>query len=356
MTHDTRSARPRNPAITEQRRSVEVATTALEAQSGAATVRWFEVTSHAEHQRLDNFLLSRLKGLPRSHLYRLIRKGEIRINKKRCKPDTRLETGDMIRVAPLRLSADKPAVPGRSLQRLLSESILFQDETLMVLNKPAGVSVHAGTGAAVGIIEALRHIAGPDSYRELVHRLDKETSGCLLIACHGKSLKTLQDAFRQQQVKKAYLAITHGHWPDHCRQVDVPLLRRSSNNDEAIVKVDAEGKPALTRFERLGVGEQVSLVLASPVTGRTHQIRVHCQYAGHPLVGDSRYTSDVYGASLSQVRQLQLHAAGLGFAHPVSGQWMSFTAPLRQEMQDLATAQVLQVPAVDARWVRAGEP
>lgn len=310
-------------------------------------MRWFEVSSHAEDQRLDNFLLGRLKGLPRSHLYRLIRKGEIRINKKRCKPDTRLQTGDMIRVAPLRLSEEKPLVPGRSLQRLLADAILYQDDTLMILNKPAGVPVHAGSGTAVGIIEALRHMAGPDGYRELVHRLDKDTSGCLLIACHGKALKSLQDNFRRQEVSKNYLALAHGQWPDSCREVNVALQRSQSGGDEAIVKVDPAGKPALTHFQRLATGTAVSLVRASPVTGRTHQIRVHCQYAGHPIVGDTRYTLDRYDAALRHVRQLQLHASGLAFRHPQTGDRVVFNAPLRSEMREVLIGQGIDPAAAE---------
>lgn len=343
------SESPAQPARAEPRANQASAST-----HDAPAVRWFEVTPHAEGQRLDNFLLSRLKGLPRSHLYRVIRKGEVRINKKRCKPDTRLEVGDMIRVAPLRLAAERPTVPGQSLQRLLSESILFQDDSVLVLNKPAGVSVHAGTGAPVGIIEALRHMAGPGGYRELVHRLDKETSGCLLVACHGQSLKLLQDAFRRQEVRKVYLAITHGHWPASCREVDAALIKWQPNNEEAVVKVDADGKAALTRFECLSVGQQTSLVRASPVTGRTHQIRVHSQYAGHPLVGDTRYTLDRYDGVLPRIRQLQLHAAGLGFRHPVSGQWMSQTSPLRDQMQQLAGREGLVVPQFDPAWLAPG--
>lgn len=359
MSNQSRSSRsrPRHPAgaVEQPHSAAQDGQPETAPPGGAPAVRWFEVTAHAEGQRLDNFLLSRLKGLPRSHLYRVIRKGEVRINKKRCKPDSRLEAGDLIRVAPLRLAEERPSVPGRSLQRLLSESILFQDDTLMVLNKPAGVAVHAGSGAAVGIIEALRHMAGPDGYRELVHRLDKETSGCLLIACHGQSLKLLQNAFRRQEVRKTYLAITHGHWPASCREVDVPLMKWQPTNEEAIVKVDLNGKAALTRFECLSVGQQTSLVRASPVTGRTHQIRVHSQHAGHPLVGDSRYTLDSYDHALPNIRKLQLHAAGLGFRHPVTGTWMSPVSPLRAEMQDLAIREGLAVPAIDPEWLAPGD-
>lgn len=307
-------------------------------------VRWFEVSAHAEEQRLDNFLLSRLKGLPRSHLYRLIRKGEVRVNKKRCKPDTRLAAGDMIRVAPVRLTAEQRAVPGQSLQRLLRKSVLYQDDALLVLNKPAGVPVHAGSGTSVGIIEALRFMAGPDGYRELVHRLDKETSGCLLVACHGKALKQLQNSFRHQEVGKSYLAIVHGHWPASCREVRAPLMKSQPTDAEAVVTVDPSGKPALTRFALLGTGPRCSLILARPVTGRTHQIRVHSQYAGHPLVGDDRYTLDSFATQLSDIRQLQLHAAGLDFPHPDTGRRLAVSCPLRDEMLQVASREGLSVP------------
>ncbi|KKO10511.1 hypothetical protein LCGC14_0019900 [marine sediment metagenome] len=294
-----------------------------------------DVSEHADGQRLDNFLLSRLKGLPKSHLYRLIRKGEVRINKKRCKPDSRLVTGDVVRVAPLRLSEQEPAArPGASLVQLLRDSVLYEDEHLMAINKPAGLAVHAGSGLRLGLIEALRAMAGEGDFRELVHRLDKDTSGCILIAKNGKVLKLLQADLKQKVMEKTYQALVHGVWPDALDEVKVALQKNQPHAGERIVTVQADGKAALTRFRRLQVFATASLIEAMPVTGRTHQIRVHCQYAGHPIIGDTKYTFD-RRHDFASVRHLNLHAAQLCFRHPVSGQAMTVSAPLRDEMKSL---------------------
>lgn len=299
-------------------------------------VQLLTVPEHAHEQRLDNFLTSRLPGLPKSHLYRLIRKGEIRINKKRCKPDTRVISGDVVRVAPLRLAQRGSIVaPGAGLQKALTESILFEDEELIVLNKPAGLAVHTGTGSPTGVIEVLRYMAGEGSYRELVHRLDKETSGCLMIAKTGNALKTLQDDLKHKRIQKTYLAIVHGQWSVSVDRINVALRKFQPHEGERIVKTDPkQGKPSETRFQVLETFTHASLIRAMPLTGRTHQIRVHCQAAGHPIIGDSKYTSQ--GRHIfHDVNFLNLHASELVFRHPLSQQTMTVTAPLRGEMQDL---------------------
>ncbi|MDH7943151.1 RluA family pseudouridine synthase [Pseudohongiella sp. SYSU M77423] len=306
---------------------------------GAATtgVQYISVGEHATGQRLDNFLMSRLRGLPKSHLYRLIRKGEIRINKKRCKPDSRVTEGDVVRVAPLRLSVrDAPVPPGAELQRALQQSILYEDDHLLLLNKPAGMPVHAGTGTAAGVIEALRYMAGEGGYRELAHRLDKETSGCLLVAKSAIALKTLQVAFKKRQVSKIYQAIVHGSWSADLTQVDAPLLRVQPQQGERIVKTDNSGKSAQTEFRLLKDYGTASLIEARPLTGRTHQIRVHCQQAGHPILGDDKYTYH-RPHSFGKLRFLCLHASALSLDHPVSGQTLAVSAPLRSAMQELLT-------------------
>lgn len=294
-----------------------------------------EVSEHADGQRLDNFLLSRLKGLPKSHLYRLIRKDEVRINKKRCKPDSRLTAGDVVRVAPLRLSEQQPAaIPGASLVQLLDNSVLYEDEYLMAINKPAGLAVHAGSGLRLGLIEALRAMAGEGNFRELVHRLDKDTSGCILVAKNGKILKQLQADLKQKLMEKTYQALVHGVWPKDLDEITVALQKHQPHAGERIVTVQADGKAALTRFRLLRAFASASLVEAMPVTGRTHQIRVHCQYAGHPIIGDSKYTYD-RRHDFAAVRHLNLHAARLRFRHPVSGQALMVEAPPRDEMKSL---------------------
>ena len=295
-------------------------------------VRFFDVDENADGQRLDNFLVSRLKGVPKSLIYRYIRKGEIRINKKRCKQDSRLTCGDQVRVAPIRVSSQQaPAAPGAELQAALQAAIIYEDDSLLAINKPSGLAVHAGTGSPRGLIESLRYIGGEGSYRELVHRLDKETSGVLLIAKQASALKTLQDDFRARRVTKVYQALVHGHWPETLTLVDKPLSRRQPTEGERIVVVDKDGKAAETAFQRLQLAGQDSLIEARPKTGRTHQIRVHCQQAGHPIIGDNKYTP--VGQSKGRGKELFLHAASLEFKHPVSAKSMTLTAELRPSMQ-----------------------
>lgn len=298
-------------------------------------VQLIEVSSHADEQRLDNFLLSRLKGLPKSHLYRLIRKGEVRVNKKRCKPDQRLATGDVVRVAPLRLAQPgAPVAPGEGLIQRLRASVLYEDDVLMVLNKPSGMPVHGGSGVAAGLIEALRFMAGEGEYRELVHRLDKETSGCLLIAKTGKTLKQLQAALKAGEFTKRYLALVHGQWPETLKRIDAPLLKIHPHDGESFSRVDPAGKDATTLFAVRSRHPQATLIEATLITGRTHQIRVHAQYAGHPIVGDSRYTYD-HEHPYQQVRSLCLHAEFLSFRHPDDGRTMELSAELPENIRRL---------------------
>lgn len=297
-------------------------------------VRFFDVDENADGQRLDNFLVSRLKGVPKSLIYRYIRKGEIRINKKRCKQDSRLVCGDQVRVAPIRVSNQQSAAPpGEELQSALKAAVIYEDESLLAINKPAGLAVHAGTGSPRGLIESLRFMGGEGSYRELVHRLDKETSGVLLVAKQASALKTLQDDFRARRVTKVYQALVHGHWPETLTLVDKPLNRRQPSEGERIVVVDKEGKAAETAFKRLQLAGEDSLIEARPKTGRTHQIRVHCQQAGHAIIGDNKYTPA--GQSTGRGKELFLHAASLTFQHPVSGKSMTLNAELRPSMQNV---------------------
>jgi 23S rRNA pseudouridine955/2504/2580 synthase len=298
-------------------------------------VQLLEVSTHSDEQRLDNFLMSRLKGLPKSHLYRLIRKGEIRVNKKRCKPDQRLTEGDVVRVAPLRLSnSEAPVAPGAGLVQHLTQCILYEDEYLMVLNKPSGLAVHGGSGIAAGLVEALRFMAGPDDYRELVHRLDKETSGCLLVAKTGKVLKALQAEMKAGNFQKKYLVLVHGQWPRQVSKIDAPLLKHHPSDGESYSTVDSHGKASTTLFEIREVFAQASLIEATLVTGRTHQIRVHTQFAGHPIMGDTRYTFNK-PHSFQSVRHMCLHAASLKFRHPDTSAVMEVLAPLPEVMQTL---------------------
>ncbi|WP_066800862.1 RluA family pseudouridine synthase [Moraxella oblonga] len=296
-----------------------------------AKVNFISVTPNQDGQRIDNFLLSRLKGLPRSHLYKLIRDDEIRINKKRCKPHDRVYTGDVVRVAPIRLSVrDKPLVSDEFAKGLLSR-IIFENEGLIVLNKPHGMAVHGGSGESFGVIEAMR-VATGKNYLELIHRIDKDTSGLLLIAKKRSTLKDLQDKFRQKTIFKDYLCLCVGDVSQTLGKrgkIDKPLLKYSLANGERRVKVDKEGKPSETLIEVLRVfkldGQTISLVKASPKTGRTHQIRVHLASVGHALLGDDKYLKQ----PAPSVARLCLHA------HKIRFDEREFVADLPKDMQKL---------------------
>jgi 23S rRNA pseudouridine955/2504/2580 synthase len=295
-------------------------------------VQIFEVSGETDGQRVDNFLSSRLKGVPRSHVYRLIRKGEIRVNKKRIKPDTRLHTGDMVRVAPLRMTeTEAPLAPSAALSELLRRSILFETDAVMVLNKPQGLAVHTGSGLKTGLIEALRQIYPEHPHLELVHRIDKETSGCILVSKNSHTLKHLQSQIKEKSLRKTYLALVHGAWPERLDRIDAPLHKESVERGSGIVTVDPEGKSALTQFAIVERFIGATLIQAMPITGRTHQIRVHCQFAGHPIVGDSKYTSQARNA-LASVKNLCLHAAILEFTLPGSRKHYRVEAPMGNNM------------------------
>lgn len=286
--------------------------TTMSAQQPNQSVQYIETDARSAGQRLDNFLLTRLKGVPRSRVYRLIRKGEIRVNKGRCRPEQRLQAGDVVRVAPIRQrqSASIPGVSPR-LRNLLRDSILEENSRFLVINKPPGLAVHRGSGVDLGLIEALRQLY-EDRALELVHRLDRDTSGCLLVARDAVTLRSLQDQWRQRMVRKTYHALVAGQWPDDCREIRVPLQRDHLQAGERIVRADPEGKPAHTRFRVLEHLVSATLIEARPVTGRTHQIRVHTQYAGHPILGDDKYLPRRQDPHPG-INRLCLHAAALEF-------------------------------------------
>lgn len=293
-------------------------------------VQLLQVGEPNQDQRLDNYLLGRLKGAPKTLIYRIIRKGEVRVNGKRAKPDQRLEQGDMVRVPPLRLAeAGNKGVPGEQLQQHLRAAVLFEDDELMVLNKPSGMAVHAGTGMKLGIIESLRAIFPEIPGLELVHRLDRGTSGCLLLAKTGRARKKLTEAFRQQEVHKVYHLLVAGHWPARIKHVMLALQRQAERGGERMVESDPEGKAASTRFHILKQFAVATLLEAKPETGRTHQIRVHATQTGHPLLGDDKYhsaASDKLSRDLG-IKRLCLHAAQLEFVHPLTEKRISISAP-----------------------------
>lgn len=289
-------------------------------------------------QRLDNFLMTRLKGVPKSKVYNIIRKGEVRVNKGRSKPEYKLMAGDEIRIPPVRMEEKEvKAKPSHMLTRLLEQSILFENEGLLVVNKPPGLAVHGGSGVSLGLIETLRQMRPDARYLELVHRLDRDTSGCIMIAKKRSMLRHLQAALRDKGssgIRKVYQALVVGAWPKNVRRIEAPLLKTEVLNDERIVRVHADGKPSLTEFKVLNRFTDCTLVEARPITGRTHQIRVHAQYAGHSLVGDEKYGDDDFNLVMrgQGVKRLFLHAAELGFYLPEAKELTIVKAPLTPDL------------------------
>lgn len=300
------------------------------------SVKFLTITELQEGQRIDNFLLKHAKGLPRSHVYQIVRKGEVRVNKKRIKPDYRLKVGDIIRIPPLRLGVPSEAkIPSQSLQQLLAHNILFEDKGLLVINKPAGIAVHGGSGVSIGIIEALRSIRQKEPFLELVHRLDRETSGCLVLAKKPSTLKELHELLRNGQVEKRYTTLVQGHWPNYLREIDEPLKKSQLQSGERMVSVHNTGKPSLTKFQVIQRFAMATLMEAKPQTGRTHQIRVHATHAGHPIIGDEKYGDKDTNRQFRTLgcKRLFLHASSISFILPSSGQAYTILAPLDDELK-----------------------
>lgn len=293
-------------------------------------VQWVTVDEDNEGQRVDNFLLAQLRGVPKSIIYRIVRKGEVRVNKGRVKPDTRLKGGDQVRIPPItRKEKPEQVAPGSRVQGVMEAAVVFENEHMLVVNKPSGIAVHGGSGLSFGLIEVLRS-ARPDSrFLELVHRLDRDTSGLVMVAKKRSALRFLQDELRQKRIRKIYHALVIGHWSDAVDRVKAPLLRYEMPNGERRVRVDDAGKESLTLFRCLARYEGYSLVEASPVTGRTHQIRVHSACQGHPIAGDDKYMDDVSLKAFRAVggQRLMLHARALEFTLPVTGEPMRLEAP-----------------------------
>ena len=274
------------------------------------------VTSNEVGQRIDNYLLRILKGVPKSHVYRLIRGGEVRVNKKRVKPSQRLVEGDSIRIPPVRRSDQKVVFVGQNMAQSLNECVMHEDDELMVLNKPTGLAVHGGSGVHLGVIEALREMRGELGYLELAHRLDKETSGCLLLAKKRAVLRALQDEFASRRVMKIYWALLAGHWHDApSRLVEGSLEKQQLGSGERKVYVSDLGRASETRFNLLENYQNACWVEAMPKTGRTHQIRVHAASIGHPVLGDAKYGRHHQAVDAYQRpnRRLYLHARAIRF-------------------------------------------
>jgi 23S rRNA pseudouridine955/2504/2580 synthase len=275
-------------------------------------------------QRLDNFLLKTLKGVPKSHIYRMIRGGEVRINKKRAKPDQRLQAQDLVRIPPVRMTENQtqPLSLAPAMQAQLKAAIIFEDEGLMVINKPSGFAVHGGSGLKWGLIEALRHMRPEIKYLELVHRLDRETSGCLLLAKKSSVLKNLQEQWQAQKVKKIYWALCANSWQGKKQiRVDKPLLKNTLKSGERMVVISQAGKTAVSHFQLIKNAKECCWLQVHIETGRTHQIRVHSSFIGHPILGDEKY-----GKDLKKMPRLFLHAQSLKFSY--QGEIKRFEASL----------------------------
>ena len=294
-------------------------------------VQMLEVLPELAGQRIDNFLRTQLKGVPKTLIYRILRKGEVRVNKGRVKPEYKLQAGDVVRVPPLRLAERDEVVPlAQGLLERLEAAIVYEDKALIVLNKPAGIAVHGGSGLSFGVIEALRQLRPDAKELELVHRLDRDTSGLLMIAKKRSMLRHLHQALRGDGVDKRYMALVRGRWETGTKQVNAPLLKNTLRSGERMVEVDDEGKEALTLFRVLRrFGDFATLVEARPITGRTHQIRVHARHAGHAIAGDNKYGDEAFSGLIRELggKRLFLHAYALRVPLPEGGE-LSLEAPV----------------------------
>ena len=284
-------------------------------------------------QRVDNFLALHLGGVPRSRIYRLLRRGEVRVNRGRVRQHYRLTPGDVVRLPPVWITDSRSRMtPTQDRQRTIERAVLYEDDGLIVLNKPAGWAVHGGSGVDFGVIECLR-AARPRARRmELVHRIDRDTSGCLLVAKRRSVLTSLHEALRKERVHKRYLALTRGNFGSRRRRSEAPLVREQRRTGERVVRVHPEGKPSLTEFIPVQIGEIASLVAAEPRTGRTHQIRVHAANLHMPLAGDDKYGDYVFNRLMRSygLKRLFLHAASI--AVRIGEERTVFEAPLAPEL------------------------
>ncbi len=290
-----------------------------------------EVGDEADGQRIDNYLLRLAKGVPKSHIYRILRSGEVRVNKGRIAAEYRLKCGDRVRVPPIRVSAsiDRPSVPARDFD------LAFEDEAMIVVAKPAGVAVHGGSGVSFGVIEQLRRARPEARFLELAHRLDRETSGLLLVAKKRSALTRLHDLFRDGGISKRYLALVKGRWQNALQHVRLPLHKYLTAEGERRVSVSEEGKQAHSIVRLVARWENFSLLEVELKTGRTHQIRVHLSHLGYPLAGDDKYGDFALNKTLAKagLKRMFLHAARLSLPHPLTGELVELEAPLPTDLR-----------------------
>jgi 23S rRNA pseudouridine955/2504/2580 synthase len=295
-----------------------------------------EVGEEAAAQRIDNFLLRHLKGVPKSHVYRVLRSGEVRVNSGRVKPEYRLQPGDRVRVPPIRIS-EKPA-PARPAEF----PVVYEDAALLVVDKPAGIAVHGGSGVSFGVIESLRASRPQAKMLELAHRLDRDTSGLLIVAKKRSALVELHRMLREGEIEKLYLTVAKGHWQGKAREIRESLHKYVNAKGERRVSVQEGGQSAVTRVNRIQANESFSFLEVRLLTGRTHQIRVHLAHAGHPVLGDDKYGDFALNHQLAKagVKRLFLHASRLAFAHPLTRERVDLQAPLPADIQSFVDAHV----------------
>ncbi|OQW96089.1 MAG: 23S rRNA pseudouridine(955/2504/2580) synthase [Beggiatoa sp. IS2] len=311
-------------------------------------VTYLTIVADYAGQRIDNFLLTHCKGVPKSHIYRILRTGEVRINQGRVKPTYRLQMGDTLRLPPIQyLQSESPQTPNAHILQRLTQSVVYEDASLLVINKPAGLAVHGGSGIDFGVIEGLRALYPNAKNMELVHRLDRETSGCLMIAKKRSLLRQLHELLREGKIRKHYLALVKGAWPARLTQVELPLHKNVLQSGERFVRVNIEGKPSQSQFKVIQHFATATLLQVRPLTGRTHQIRVHTAHQGHPIAGDEKYGDETFNRYLRDfaLKRLFLHATQLeiGLDSPIT-----VNAPLPTDLQ-----QVLQRLTTSAETTHA---
>jgi 23S rRNA pseudouridine955/2504/2580 synthase len=308
----------------------QMASDGKEMTSATPAVRWIEVGEEEAGQRIDNYLLARLKGVPKSHVYRILRSGEVRINSKRAEASQKVVAGDRIRIPPVRVAERDEQVPAPHFRL----PILYEDEALVAIDKPSGLAVHGGSGVAHGVIESLRSMRPEARFLELVHRLDRETSGVLLVAKKRSSLTVLHAMMRDRAMDKRYLAGVRGRFRNETQRVTLALAKRVTSDGDKRVSVAAGGQEAETVFRRVARGTEFSLLEAQLLTGRTHQIRVHLAHLKHPVLGDDKYGDFDLNKRLRRegLTRMFLHAAVLAFEHPVTGATLRLESPLPPEL------------------------
>lgn len=299
-------------------------------------VRKLTVDSRHAGQRIDNFLMTTLKGVPRSRVYRLLRTGQVRVNKSRIKPTYRLQLNDIVRVPPLSVPVEgAQELPSKGLCEAIEQAIIFEDDDLLVIDKPCGIAVHGGSGVKHGVIEIMRVVRPELNGIELVHRLDRQTSGCLLLAKNRDTLLELHELLRENMIDKRYYALVQGDWRQDRRTIDFPLLKARAESGNRVVRATADGQPSRTEFRVIERYDGVTLLEAKPLTGRMHQIRVHAAAAGHPIAGDETYGERSFNRQLKKLglKRLFLHAYSLDFVLLGRVKKISVGAPPSRELE-----------------------